>query len=90
MKKIILLLILITNISAAESMNMIGEKGKVNEVDRIIEVKMYDTFYEPSEFKIKKNEITQEEVSCINKELDYSKITFTNKKSIFAKTIIFS
>ena len=56
MKKIILLLILITNISAAESMNMIGEKGKVNEVDRIIEVKMYDTFYEPSEFKIKKNE----------------------------------
>ena len=40
--------------------------------------------------KIKKNEITQEEVSCINKELDYSKITFTNKKSIFAKTIIFT
>ena len=35
---------------------MIGEKGKANEVDRVIEVKMYDNFYEPSEFKIKKNE----------------------------------
>ena len=47
---------LISNISIAESMNMIGEKGKANEVDRVIEVKMYDNFYEPSEFKIKKNE----------------------------------
>ena len=37
-------------------MNMIGKKGKANEVDRVIEVKMYDIFYEPSEFKIKKNE----------------------------------
>jgi uncharacterized cupredoxin-like copper-binding protein len=56
MKKFLLLLILIPNISIAESMNMIGEKGKANEVDRIIEVKMYDNFYEPNEFRIKKNE----------------------------------
>ena len=56
MKKILLLFILIPSISVAESMNMIGEKGKANEVDRIIEVKMYDNFYEPNEFKIKKNE----------------------------------
>ena len=56
MKFLLLLLILIPNISIAESMNMIGEKGKANEVDRIIEVKMYDNFYEPNEFKIKKNE----------------------------------
>ena len=47
---------LVSNISIAESMNMIGEKGKTEEVDRVIEVKMYDTFYEPNEFKIKKNE----------------------------------
>ena len=54
MKKLFLLLVLIPNISIAESMNMIGKKGKANEVDRVIEVKMYDIFYEPSEFKIKK------------------------------------
>jgi uncharacterized cupredoxin-like copper-binding protein len=56
MKKFFLLFMLISNISIAESMNMIGEKGKANEVDRVIEVKMYDNFYEPNEFKIKKNE----------------------------------
>jgi uncharacterized cupredoxin-like copper-binding protein len=56
MKKFLLLFILIPSISTAESMNMIGEKGEEKEVDRIIEVKMYDTYYEPNEFKIKKNE----------------------------------
>ena len=56
MKKFLLLFILIPSISIAESMNMIGEKGKAEEVDRVIEVKMYDTFYEPNQFKIKKNE----------------------------------
>ena len=35
---------------------MIGEKGEPSEVSRIIQVKMYDNYYEPSEFKIKKNE----------------------------------
>ena len=56
MKKFLLLFILIPSISIAESMNIIGEKGKEKEVDRIIEVKMYDNFYEPNKFKIKKNE----------------------------------
>ena len=56
MKKLLLLFVLIPSISVAESMNMMGEKGKAKEVDRVIEVKMYDTFYEPSAFKIKKNE----------------------------------
>ena len=37
-------------------MSMIGEKGKLSEVTRIIEVKMYDNFYEPNEIKIKKGE----------------------------------
>jgi uncharacterized cupredoxin-like copper-binding protein len=56
MKKFILLFILIPNISLAASMSMIGEKGKLSEVDRVIEVKMYDNFYEPNEIKIKKGE----------------------------------
>tara|TARA_E500000331_G_C17168034_1_gene674788 strand:- start:435 stop:875 length:441 start_codon:yes stop_codon:yes gene_type:complete len=37
-------------------MSMIGEKGNPSEVSRTIQVKMYDNYYEPSEFKIKKNE----------------------------------
>jgi uncharacterized cupredoxin-like copper-binding protein len=35
---------------------MIGEKGKLSEVSRIIEIKMYDNYYEPKEIKIKKGE----------------------------------
>ena len=56
MKKLILLFILMPSISLATSMSMIGEKGKLSEVDRVIEVKMYDNFYEPNEIKIKKGE----------------------------------
>ena len=37
-------------------MDMIGEKGKLSEVNRVVEVKMYDNFYEPDEIKIKKGE----------------------------------
>ena len=37
-------------------MKMIGEKGKLSEVSRIIEIKMYDNYYEPKEIKIKKGE----------------------------------
>jgi uncharacterized cupredoxin-like copper-binding protein len=56
MKKFILLFILIPSISIAGSMNMMGEKGDPAEVVKIIKVKMYDNYYEPSEFKIKKNQ----------------------------------
>ena len=56
MKKIILLFILIPSISFAASMNMIGEKGDPTEVDKVIKVKMYDNYYEPNKFKIKKNQ----------------------------------
>ena len=56
MKKIILLLILIPSISIAGSMSMIGQKGNPAEVTRIIKVKMYDSYYEPRAFKIKKDE----------------------------------
>ena len=56
MKKIILLFILIPSISFAASMSTIGEKGDPAEVARVIKVKMYDNYYEPNEFKIKKNQ----------------------------------
>ena len=56
MKKIILLFILMPSISIAGSMNMIGEKGDPAEVSKVIKIKMYDNYYEPSEFKIKKNQ----------------------------------
>ena len=37
-------------------MKMIGEKGKLSEVNKTIEIKMYDNYFEPKEIKIKKNE----------------------------------
>ena len=52
MKKLILIFFIIPNILFASSMKMIGEKGKLQEVNRIIEIKMYDNFYEPNEIKI--------------------------------------
>ena len=55
-KKILLLLILVPNISFASSMKMIGEKGNMSEVSKVIEVKIYDNYYEPSQFKINKNQ----------------------------------
>ena len=56
MKKIIVFLILLKSISFAGSMSIIAEKGDPSEVSRVIQVKMYDNYYEPSEFQIKKNE----------------------------------
>ena len=35
---------------------MIGEKGDPTEVSKVIIVKMYDNYYEPSKFEIKKNQ----------------------------------
>ncbi len=56
MKKLILILLIIPNIVFASSMKMIGEKGKLSEVSRTIEIKMYDNYYVPKEIKIKKGE----------------------------------
>jgi uncharacterized cupredoxin-like copper-binding protein len=56
MKKLILIFFIIPNILFASSMKMIGEKGKSSEVNRTIEIKMYDNYYEPREIKIKKGE----------------------------------
>ena len=40
----------------ASSMNMIGEKGDPNNIDRTIKIKMYDNYYEPNVIKVKKGE----------------------------------
>ena len=56
MKKIIFLFILIPNICFGGSMSIIGEKGDPYEVSKVIVVKMYDNYYEPNRFKIKKNQ----------------------------------
>ena len=56
MKKILLLFILIPSISVAGTMNMIGKKGNPSEVEKVIKVKMYDNYYEPKKFKVKKKQ----------------------------------
>tara|TARA_B100000965_G_scaffold260697_1_gene219820 strand:+ start:933 stop:1430 length:498 start_codon:yes stop_codon:yes gene_type:complete len=56
MKKLILIFILIPSILFAGSMKEVGVKGKEAEVNRVIKVFMYDNYYQPNNFKIKKNE----------------------------------
>ena len=56
MKKLIFLIILIPNILNAGSMKMIGTQGNKDSVDRTIKVSMYDNYYQPNKFKIKKGE----------------------------------
>ena len=49
--------------TAQADMNMkIGSKGKLSEVDRTIKVKMFDNYYEPKSFNIKKGETIKFEV----------------------------
>ena len=58
MKKFLLLtlfLIITKNVLAA-SMNVIGEEGNSNNVDRIIEIKMYDNYFKPNFIEVKKGE----------------------------------
>ena len=65
MKKIYLAifsLILITSVSLADKNMKIGSKGKMEDVTRTIQVKMYDNYYEPSTFNIKKGETIKFEV----------------------------
>ena len=56
LKIISFLLLFIPNIVLAGSMKMIGEPGHLNEVDRTIEIKMFDNYYEPNQIDIKKGE----------------------------------
>ena len=56
MKKLILIFIFIPNVIFAGSMKAIGVKGNEENVDRVIKVTMYDNYYKPNKFQIKKNE----------------------------------
>ena len=56
MKKLILLFIFIAFNSNAAPMKMIGSKGDPKDVTRVIEVKMYDNYYEPNSIQVKKGE----------------------------------
>ena len=53
---LIVLFILIPTISSASSMKMIGVKGNLEDVTKVVTVKMFDNYYEPSEIKVKKGE----------------------------------
>ena len=58
LKKIFALIIftIFSTTAYSASMNMIGEKGDPNKIDRVINIKMYDNYYEPNVVKIKKGE----------------------------------
>ena len=56
MLRIILIFLIIPKFVFAESMKLIGEKGKLMEVDKIIKVKMYDYYFIPKTINIKKGE----------------------------------
>ncbi len=67
MKKIniIIILLFINSFSYADKNMKIGHKGKSDDVSRIIKVKMYDNYYEPKSFNIKKGETVKFEVENV-------------------------
>ena len=67
MKQIITLFILVLYSfpSFADKNMKIGSKGKESDVNRIIKVKMYDNYYEPSSFQIKAGETIKFEVENV-------------------------
>ncbi len=54
--------LLICSVSFADKNMKIGSKGKSSDVTRTIIVKMYDNYYEPNTFNIKKGETVKFEV----------------------------
>ncbi len=65
MKKIFLIILTLTlmnSLSLADKNMKIGSKGKMEDVTRTIQVKMYDNYYEPNSFNIKKGETIKFEV----------------------------
>ncbi len=56
MKKLVFIFIFIPNILFAGSIKAIGIKGNEEKVDRVIQVSMYDNYYQPNKFTVKKNE----------------------------------
>ncbi len=68
MKNLLILVFTIlffNSLSYADKNMKIGSKGNLNEVSRIIKVKMYDNYYEPSSFLIKAGETIKFEVENV-------------------------
>ena len=62
MRKLIFIFVFIPNILFAGTMKAVGVKGNEANVDRVIKVLMYDNYYQPNSFKVKKNETIKFEV----------------------------
>ena len=62
---IIIISLLFYSYSYADKNMKIGHEGKSEEVNRVIKVKMYDNYYEPSSFNIKKGETIKFEVENV-------------------------
>tara|TARA_B100000029_G_C17389541_1_gene892845 strand:+ start:257 stop:763 length:507 start_codon:yes stop_codon:yes gene_type:complete len=56
MFRLIFIFLIIPNLVLAGSMKLIGEKGKMAEVDKTIEIKMYDNYFLPKTINIKRGE----------------------------------
>ena len=56
MIRLIFIFLLFPNFVFAGSMKLIGEKGKLAEVDKTIEIKMYDNYFIPKNINIKRGE----------------------------------
>ena len=68
MKKLIIIIftsLFFDSFSYADKNMKIGSKGNLNEVSRIIKVKMYDNYYEPSSFSIEAGETIKFEVENV-------------------------
>ena len=68
MKKLLILIfttIFFNSFSYADKEMKIGFKGNLNEVSRVIKVKMHDNYYEPNSFSIKTGETIKFEVENI-------------------------
>ena len=53
---VISLIIFFPSICFASSMKMIGEKGETKDGTKVINVKMFDNYYEPNEITVRKGE----------------------------------
>ena len=56
MIRLIFIFLLFSNLVFAGSMKLIGEKGKLAEVDKTIKIKMYDNYFIPKTINIKRGE----------------------------------
>jgi len=64
MKKIIIIFtfLFLNSLAYADKNMKIGSKGNESDITRVIKVVMYDNYYEPSSFQIKKGETVKFEV----------------------------